>query len=175
LSCVTRLILTEAQRTSKKGPLGELVTGTPEECSDALKHTIAREKPRLIILVGDTVSRTSVQSGIRADVIVVDNKEKRSPAVKFTHPGRTTFTATNPPGTIDTDAWKAVEAAISKPNSLVVVNGEEDLLTLVAILAAPTGSLVVYGQPGQGIVIVRVTHGKKSEVRLVLNQMDRVE
>jgi len=151
------------------------VAGTVDECSTALKHTIATEKPRLVVLVGDTVSRTIVQSGIRADVIVVDNRERRSKAVYFKHSGRNTFTATNPPGTITTEAWKTIESAIGKPNSLVVIDGEEDLLTLVAILAAPTGSVVVYGQPGQGIVIVRVTHGKKDEVRRVINQMERVD
>jgi uncharacterized protein (UPF0218 family) len=158
-----------------KEPLGELVAGTPNECNDALKHTITREKPRLLVLVGDTVSRHAVQSNIKPDIVIVDNKEKRTEAVQFTHSGRHIFRTINPPGTIDRSAWKIVESAIYKPNSLVIVDGEEDLLTLVAVLAAPTGSLVVYGQPGQGIVIVRVTHGKKTEVRRIINRMERSE
>jgi uncharacterized protein (UPF0218 family) len=80
----------------------------------------------------------------------------------------------NEAGTIGLDAWKKVEAAVGSGNCAVIVDGEEDLLTLVAILAAPPGSLVVYGQPGQGIVLVRVTSQRKREVEKIIEEMDRV-
>ena len=38
----------------------------------------------------------------------------------------------------------------------IVVEGEEDLATLPAILYAPPGSVVVYGQPDEGSVLVKV-------------------
>lgn len=173
MSCVTRFILTDAQRANFKRPLGELVTGTPEECNGALKDTIAREKPKLVVLVGDTVSRNSVQFGIMPDVIVIDNKEKRREAVQFTYSGRHSFKATNPAGTIDTNAWKIVDEAVRKGNSLVLVEGEEDLLALAAIMFSPTGSLIVYGQPDQGIVLVRVSEEKKREIEQVMAEMER--
>ena len=53
----------------------------------------------------------------------------------------------------------------------VVVDGEEDLLTLVAVLYAPEGSFVVYGQPYQGIIVVKVTPEKKAEAKALLNTM----
>jgi uncharacterized protein (UPF0218 family) len=170
---VPRFILTEAHRETLKRPLGELVTGTPSECNGALKNVIISENPKLVVLVGDTVSRNSVQSNIRADVIIIDNKEKRGKAAQFEHTGRHVFRTTNPAGTIDVDAWRAVDEAVRKGKSLVLVDGEEDLLTLVAIVAVPLGSLVVYGQPDQGIVIVRVRQEKKTEIQLVLDGMKR--
>lgn len=175
MSPVSKLTLTDVQRKNMKEPLGELVTGTPDECNDALRQTITQEKPRLVVSVGDTVSRHAVQSNIRPDIVIVDNSEKRAEAVQFTHSGRHIFRTINLPGTIEKDAWKTVERAVNESNSLVIVDGEEDLLTLVAVLAAPAGSVVVYGQPGQGIVIVRVTSGKKAEVRQILEGMDRSE
>jgi len=45
------------------------------------------------------------------------------------------------------------------------------LLTLVTVSVAPCGSLVVYGQPGVGIVIIRVSEEKKHEAALVLEEM----
>ncbi len=45
---------------------------------------------------------------------------------------------------------------------MVMVEGEEDLLTLVAVVLAPLGSLVAYGQPDRGIVIVVVSDVEKS-------------
>jgi hypothetical protein len=54
----------------------------------------------------------------------------------------------------------------------VVVDGEEDLLTLVAVLHAPEKSLVVYGQPQEGIVVVRVTKQKKEMIRRIVEAME---
>jgi len=173
LPYVPRLTITEAQRENLKQPLGELITGTTGHCVQALKDTLAREKPKLLVLVGDTVSRTSITSGIRPDVIIIDNKEMRRETAQFSHTGWHTFKATNPAGTINTETWGIIEEAVDQRSSLILVDGEEDLLSLVAILVSPLGSLVVYGQPGQGIVIVRVTEQKKEEIRNVIREMKR--
>ncbi len=45
----------------------------------------------------------------------------------------------------------------------IIVDGEEDLLTLIAVLVRARRSLVVYGQPHEGIVVVKVTSEKKAE------------
>jgi uncharacterized protein (UPF0218 family) len=37
-----------------------------------------------------------------------------------------------------------------------MVTGEEDLITLPLVAYAPIGSIILYGQPSQGIVVVRV-------------------
>ncbi|MCW4027273.1 MAG: GTP-dependent dephospho-CoA kinase family protein, partial [Candidatus Bathyarchaeota archaeon] len=54
----------------------------------------------------------------------------------------------------------------------VLVEGEEDLLTLVAVLSAPLGSLVVYGQPRTGIVGVGVTEAAKRKFRGIVERME---
>jgi len=53
----------------------------------------------------------------------------------------------------------------------IVVDGEEDLATLPAILYAPLGSAVVYGQPNEGSVLVEVTPEKKKHVMDLMNKM----
>jgi uncharacterized protein (UPF0218 family) len=53
------------------------------------------------------------------------------------------------------------------------VDGEEDLLTLVAIMVAPAGSIIAYGQPATGIVLVRVTPNKKNEIKALIDQMKK--
>ncbi len=50
----------------------------------------------------------------------------------------------------------------------LVIDGEEDLLALPAIDHAPLGSVVYYGQPGQGLVEVVVRKEKKVEARALL-------
>ncbi len=57
----------------------------------------------------------------------------------------------------------------------ILVAGEEDLLTLAAVWLAPLGSLVVYGQPHQGVVTVEVTAQKKREAEKIFGLMEKVE
>jgi uncharacterized protein (UPF0218 family) len=52
------------------------------------------------------------------------------------------------------------------------VDGEEDLLTLIAILYVPEDSFVIYGQPYEGIVVVKATEAKKEEISGILNSME---
>jgi len=155
--------------------LGELVAGTEAECNDVLARVVASEKPRLLILVGDTVSRNAIQSNIQPSVLIVDRLEKRSKASPFIFHGRKVLHAKNRAGRIEMRAWHVIEEAIQEGNILVEVEGEEDLLAIAAVLSAPTGSLVVYGQPGAGIVIVRVSEDTRLNTRKILDSMERVD
>ena len=65
-------------------------------------------------------------------------REMRGEASPFAHEQKHILRTINPAGMIDTDAWKMVDEAVRIGDSLVVVDGEEDLLTLVAILASPS-------------------------------------
>jgi uncharacterized protein (UPF0218 family) len=168
-------LLTEALRQSFKSPLGELVTGNEQECNTILKQILTREKPRTLILVGDTISRNAVQSGLEPNVIIIDNLEKRDVALPFAFRDRRIIQTRNPAGRIEIATMQTIEQAILEPNSLIEVDGEEDLLVIPAVLSAPDRSMVVYGQPGAGIVIVRVSDAKKSEVRRILDAMELVE
>jgi len=53
---------------------------------------------------------------------------------------------------------------------VVKVIGEEDLAGVPAILLSPLGTVVLYGQPQEGIVVVKVTEEKK---RQLLQLLDR--
>lgn len=54
---------------------------------------------------------------------------------------------------------------------MVLIDGEEDLLTIPAVIEAPVGSVVFYGQPLEGVVAVSVDEKSKSKAREVLQQM----
>ena len=57
----------------------------------------------------------------------------------------------NPQGTITQEAIVAIKEALERnEHTHIVVDGEEDLLTLIAVLYAPENSFVVYGQPYRG-------------------------
>jgi len=53
-----------------------------------------------------------------------------------------------------------------------MVDGEEDLLTLVVVLSAPEDALVVYGQPHRGIVVVKVTEETREKMWRIVDAME---
>ena len=164
-------LLTDSLRQQLKQPFGKLVTGSVPECNSAIETLIQQEAPPKVVLVGDTVSRNALEAGIRTDLIIVDNMEMRHSTPPVSLGGRKVFKLINPPGRIAAESWNIVSRALNAGDSAIVVDGEEDLLVLVAALTAPIRSLIVYGQPKVGIVLVRVSSEIRYEMTRVLAQM----
>jgi uncharacterized protein (UPF0218 family) len=166
--------LTPELRQRLKQPLGTLIKGSFSETMKRLKVTIEKEKPPFIISVGDTVSRNLEMNQMSPRLAIVDNLCMRRAVQK---PVKLTTDRTvhvkNPQATITAEAIDAVQDALRGSSSVkIVVDGEEDLLALVAILNAPESSFVVYGQPYEGIVVVKVTSEKKTEIAQLLREME---
>ena len=138
-----------------------------------LKELVEIGKPPLIVSVGDIVSSHIVEEGISLDVLVVDNKTMRKPIQPITVDADQTLYAKNPPGAITDEAWAAIKQAVKqKGRTKVIIDGEEDLLTVVAVLSAPADSFVVYGQPSVGLVVVRVTEETRKNMRRIVDSME---
>lgn len=168
-------LLAEEQRVQLKMPLGILLKGTFEQTLKEFEQIARKKKPSMIISVGDALSRALIENSIFPKVLVLDYKIMRESASPFVITGYITMRLQNNPGTISDDAWTIIASAIKHENKVrVVVEGEEDLLTLVAILEAPEKTLVVYGQPREGMVVVEVTPQKQSEVKKIVDSMEYV-
>jgi uncharacterized protein (UPF0218 family) len=165
--------LTQELRRKLKEPIGTLIRGSFNETIKEFKHMIEKEKPTTLISVGDVVSKNLVRSSIFPQLLIVDNKVMRRKIQSVTLKANEEISVKNPRGTITSEALKAVQEAVKINRSVkIVVDGEEDLLTLVAVLYAPENSFVVYGQPQEGIVVVKVTQQKKAEVAEILKAME---
>ena len=122
--------------------------------------------------VGDRVTESLQEYGRTPDVQVIDEVERRvkrqAPEVPFV----SIFKAPNPAGTITSEALRAVEKAFraEKP-ARVLIEGEEDLLAIPAILFAPVEATVYYGQPGQGVVAVKVDERAKASAKRLMSSM----
>lgn len=172
---VTSYVVPAELKAILRRPLGDLISGTKDECTRILKQVISKENPTKVILVGDTVSGNAVQTGMQPDVIIIDNLEKRAKAANYVFRPKKVIRARNRAGTIEAEASRAVEQAILGDGDLVEVDGEEDLLAIIAVQRAPLGSLVVYGQPDEGIVLVIVSAAKKAEAQMILDQMKKLD
>ena len=143
-------LLTDELRYELKKPQGMLIEGSIEEIMEKLKELIEKEKPSIIISVGDIVSIHMIEHGIALNILIVDNKTMRKPIQPITVDVDQTLYAKNPPGAITDEAWDTIKEALQlKMKTKIVVEGEEDLLTVVTVLSAPEDALVVYGQTKQ--------------------------
>lgn len=174
-------VLPASLRAELARPMGPVLT-----TEEALPRVRAHVRGK-IITVGDVVTRTLLERGVKPNIAIVDYKtqrqddkalealvqQKRIPVI----PVR------NPAGEITEELWEGIIQALQAPSPSVVIHvveGEEDLAALPAILMAPVGSLIVYGQPPAtdlgihkgGMVTVEVTPAVRTHVQLILQRME---
>lgn len=121
-----------------------------------------------IICVGDRVTKTLLEGGVKPRIAVIDLREMRetNTSAIFLLEGFTILVARNPPGKLTREAWSKLAKALelsSKLNVVLLIDGEEDLLGFPAIILSPEGWILAYGQPKIGMVIVRVTEEVRRE------------
>ncbi len=169
---IVAYILTPELRMKLKAPFGSLIQGTVEETMAKMKEMVEKERPPKIISVGDIVSSNLHKHNINPQLTIIDNISLRTQPVPKEEPVEKTVRVSNPQGTITQEAIFAVKEALERDeHTHIVVEGEEDLLTLIAVLYAPETAFVVYGQPHCGIVVVKVTSERKARAQELLNAM----
>lgn len=154
------LLLPEENRHLFRAPFGILYRD--------MESVLPEISGKVVYAVGDVVTINLIRQGLVPDIAVVDGHTMRepvdhSPAV-FSH----RIHAKNPPGTLTPDLMDALCRAVEDPGVLILVDGEEDLAVIPLVLAAPPGAVIVYGQPGEGVVLCEVTQEAKMRAREML-------
>lgn len=169
------LLLPDQVRPLLREPLGTLFPGSLKDSVRVVKDimsTISKYSPPAVFTIGDIICQTMSEAGLRDVVAVIDLRSRREALIKKDFPISVTGSVTkcrNRAGTIQHEAVAAIKQIRDrymneKMRQTLVVDGEEDLLALPAILLAPLGSFVLYGQHDQGVVGVRVTEEEKTRV-----------
>lgn len=158
-------------REQLRMPFGKLM-----EESDMLKEIA---NCRRLVAVGDVVSLTLLQNGVQPDVLIFDYRTKRDEisllkervegmngemVVVSNPPGRIT------PGLVD-EARKAMKR---KRRTKMLVKGEEDLAALVCVALAPSGTCLVYGLPGEGMVLVKIDRETSTRAKSLIYAMEEL-
>jgi hypothetical protein len=152
-----------------------LFKGDGLECAIAMKKELASAKK--VAAVGDMTTFYLLAASIVPDLAVVDNKTKRMPVPdhivqNLDHDSYKTIEVKNPAATLTKELIDQIRDSLNSDQRVkIVVDGEEDLATLPAILYAPSGSVVVYGQPDEGSVLVDVTPEMKTRIDKFMKQM----
>ncbi len=125
----------------------------------------------MVVTVGDIVSIETLKAGIPVNLRIVDYRSMREPVPRVSFPTRNTYRAKNPAGGITMEAWNAIKQAMKNREAVILVEGEEDLLALPAIIESPNYAFVIYGQPSQGLVVVTATPATRAQIRTWLDAM----
>ena len=165
------LVLTEDLRLKLKSPMGLLIEGDVESIMDRLLPVIRNKR---IISVGDVVSQNLIDHGIYPELVIVDGRNLRA-EIDDCIECDNTVTVENPQSEITGELWVAIERLFmdkTKRFKKILVEGEEDLAVMPAVLHGDGDTVVLYGQPDRGIVIIEVTEQKKKEISDYLNEME---
>jgi len=154
-------------REQLKIPLGILLKDTSKE--NILRHI---EENSFIITVGDATTEKMLKFNLIPSLSIVDGLEKRE---QRTPPSgiTTKLFCDNPAGEITMQSIDAIKDALKmKPPVQIMVNGEEDLLVIPVCVYAPQNAIILYGQPNEGLVIVKITQEIRNKTQELLNLMN---
>jgi hypothetical protein len=80
----------------------------------------------------------------------------------------------NRAGAITPELWRTVSSAVKREGDTIIeVVGEEDMASLACIHFAKTGSFCVYGIPGKGMTVIRITRLIKRIVDDMITRLER--
>jgi cytidyltransferase-like protein len=149
------LLLPDSMRPELREPMGDIVRIT-----DLLAELKGRKAP--LVTVGDVTTDRMLFNGIVPDLAIIDLHVHRQPYklyhdYNFPHDMIPVHMRSGP-GNISRDALRFISQwGKTLRKFVLVVHGEDDLLVLPVIYYAPIGTIVLYGQPGVGIVRLLVT------------------
>ena len=164
------MILPESLRDELKIPLGKLI---PNSSQEKESYILKIYSEKVVITVGDATSELLLNMGLVPLLHIVDGQEKRQKrSLPSTESINTEINVKNNPGELSPESFNLIKNIFEKkPPIRLVVDGEEDLMVLPVCLFAPPNSVVMYGQPNEGLVIVEITDDVRNKVQNIVNQM----
>ena len=148
-----------------KKPLGTLYPNFEDAITDI-------KQAKFLISVGDQTTKNLSDNNIIPDLSIIDNLIQRKNHNHNIIQENNILEVSNPPGTITRDLWETIDSAITltkkdKIKRQIIVKGEEDLAVLPCILIAPEDTIILYGQPNEGLVYLEASDVKERAEKLM--------
>ena len=127
-----------------------------------------------IITVGDRTTENMIDFGLIPSLQIIDGQEKRiKREIPKSSDVSTTLTCNNPAAEITDQSIETIKKAFTSQTPVrITVNGEEDLLVIPVCIYAPENSVVMYGQPNEGLVIVTIYQEIRNKAQKLLDSME---
>ncbi|MHA7646841.1 GTP-dependent dephospho-CoA kinase family protein [Nitrosopumilus sp. S4] len=162
--------LPDSLRAQLKTPLGILL---PEINAD--KENISKfiSENSFLITVGDRTTEKMIDFGLIPSLQIIDGQEKRKKREPPKLSNATELQIDNPAAEITSQSIDVIKKSFSMKTPVrILVNGEEDLLVLPVCIYAPENSVVMYGQPNEGLVITKITTEIRNKAQRLLDLME---
>ena len=161
--------LPNSLRDQLKTPLGILLSLGQDNKENIQKYLSDNS---YIITVGDRTTEKMIEYGIIPSLQIIDGFEKRKKR-EFPKLGNASeLIIDNPAAEITLQSIEIIKKAFEMtPPIRLTVNGEEDLLVLPVCIHAPKNSIVLYGQPNKGLVLVEITTEIRNKAQTLLDMM----
>jgi pantetheine-phosphate adenylyltransferase len=167
-------LVTEKLKEELRTPASKIFEGDNKTVTKDVINYVREESFESVVCVGDEVSRDLLNNDYKPKNIIVDGKVIRKPIDyldEILKPYSKQFKLKNPAGMISRNTWRIMKEAL-KIQSAVLVEGEEDLLVIPILLLSKNKTVIIYGQPGRGKVVVKVDDEKKETWRKRLAQFE---
>ncbi len=153
------ITLNQTQRDFFTNPQGEIVK-EPQH-----------EEKSIICVVGDTSLETFIENNWGYDLGIYDKRQQRqvvkSKVITSIKPN---LIIDNIAGDISPQLVKSLKEALNNNAKHLFVEGEEDLAAVALALLLPLDSTIYYGQPNQGLVMMKITEKLKNKIYQVLSK-----
>lgn len=162
--------LPDSLRDQMKIPLGILLPENQTNKDEIQKHLTENS---YIITVGDRTTEKMIDFDLIPSLQIIDGQEKREKRVPPKLKNATELTVKNPAAEITSESISLIQKAFTMKSPVrIFVDGEEDLLVLPVCIHAPENAIVLYGQPHEGLVIVKITPEIRNKVQTLLDLME---
>jgi uncharacterized protein (UPF0218 family) len=161
--------LPNSLRDQLKIPLGILLPIDQDNKANIQKYL---SDDSYIITVGDRTTEKMIDFDLIPSLQIIDGLEKRIKRDILKLGSAFELKIDNPAAEITLESIEIIKKAFSlNPPIRLTVNGEEDLLVLPACIHAPENSVILYGQPNKGLVLVQITTEIRNKAQALLDLM----
>ena len=161
--------LPDSLRDQLKIPLGVLLPIGQDNKRNIQKYL---SDDSYIITVGDRTTEKMIDFDLIPSLQIIDGLEKRIKRDILKLGSAFELKIDNPAAEITLESIEIIKKAFSlNPPIRLTVNGEEDLLVLPACIHAPENSVILYGQPNKGLVLVQITTEIRNKAQALLDLM----
>ena len=161
--------LPDSLRDQLKIPLGVLLPIGQDNKRNIQKYL---SDDSFIITVGDRTTEKMIDFDLIPSLQIIDGLEKRIKRDIIKLGNAFELKIDNPAAEITLESIEIIKKAFTMNSPIrLTVNGEEDLLVLPVCIHAPENSVILYGQPNKGLVLVQITTEIRNKAQALLNLM----
>ena len=161
--------LPDSLRDQLKIPLGVLLRIGQDNKRNIQKYL---SDDSFIITVGDRTTEKMIDFDLTPSLQIIDGFEKRIKRDIVKLGDAFELQIDNPAAEITLQSIEIIKKAFTmNPPIRLTVNGEEDLLVLPVCIHAPENSVILYGQPNKGLVLVQITAEIRNKAQALLDLM----